>query len=178
MLEWQFNRDVARRLCVALSAAGIANHELVPHVDVDLGPSDRAHLANYLAHEVSATADDVYDQGALPAILVSIHANAHGNGRDFNDANGITVLHYPTSTRSKAIAQVFQDALIGATGLRDRGIKGRDDLSILRKTNMPAVLTENGFYTNEAECYQLLDDDFRERIVQAHVAACMALDAE
>ena len=84
--------------------------------------------------------------------LVSIHANAHGNGRKFTDASGIAVLHYPGSVDSARMAEVFQERLVARTGWRDRGTKKRSNLSLLKRTSMPAIITESGFYTNRAEC--------------------------
>jgi len=164
LLEWRFTRAIARALCERLSRIGIANHELTPHVEEDIAPSSRASMAN-----------DIDTRVAVDTVLVSIHANAHGNGAEFNDAHGVTVLHYPGSKRSAAIAQVFQDSIVAATGWHDRGIKGRGDLSILKHTHMPAVLTENGFYTHREQCEQLLTAETCDAIVQAHVDAILSV---
>lgn len=164
LLEWEFNRDVVRRICRRLADLGIAHHELTPHMDEDMGPTARAQLANELAREVE-----------LPAILVSVHSNADGMG-GWADGHGVTVLHYVESSVGQAIAERFQQALVQATGWYDRGTKGRSDLSILKKTSMPAVLTENGFYTHREQCEQLLDDGIRQAIAEAHVRAIQELE--
>jgi len=39
--------------------------------------------------------------------------------------------------------------------------------------NMPAVLTENGFYNNRKEVYSLLDKDIQKKIIKAHVDAIL-----
>lgn len=165
MFEWEFNRSIARALCERLSRMGVANHELVPHVDEDIGPTTRAQMANYVASKVD-----------LEAVLVSIHSNAHGNGSEFNSANGVTVLYWHTSTRGKEIAGVFQSELLEATGWYDRDTRGRDNLSILKHTAMPAVLTENGFYTHEEQCVSLLSSETRASIVHAHALAIEKID--
>lgn len=168
LLEWEFNRDVARRICRLLSEAGIANHELTPHIDHDIGPTNRAELANELAVK-----------SHLDAVLVSIHANAaHRVDDGWEDAHGVTVLYYPSSEAGKELAGRFQALIVGATGWRDRGIRGRRDLSILKRTSMPAILTENGFYTHREQCMELLSDDTRETIALAHVRAIAELEAE
>jgi len=164
--EWQFNRDVVRRIARILAELGIAHHELTPHMDEDMGPSARARLANELALEVE-----------LPAIVISVHSNAAGM-HGWMNADGVTVLHYPTSEKGIALAERFQAEIVAATGWRDRGIKARTDLSILNKTRMPAILTENGFYTSREQCVQLLDDSVRETIALAHVAAIQGVERE
>ena len=39
---------------------------------------------------------------------------------------------------------------------------------VLRKTKMPAILSENFFMTNRKECELLLTDEFRQRIANCH----------
>ena len=41
---------------------------------------------------------------------------------------------------------------------------------------MPAIITENGFYTNREQCEYLLDPDVRERIAGAHVEAITEIE--
>jgi N-acetylmuramoyl-L-alanine amidase len=157
LYEWEFARHVVDLVAGELEDRGIAHHVLTPRTDADMGPSQRAALANYIAGALGMTSR-----------LLSIHANAHGDGHEFNDAHGLTVLYYPTSEKGKDMAQQLQARLVGATGLRDRGIKPRDDLSLLKRTHMPAVLSENGFYTNREECELLRSLDFRMKVAHAH----------
>jgi len=164
LLEWQFAREVAGLVAAALDRRGVASHVLTPHTDYDLPPSKRAQLANAVAERVP-----------LPCRLVSVHANASG-GDGWSEPDGLTVLHYPTSSTSESLARVFLDELARATGWRDRGLRPRDDLTLLKATSMPAVLTECGFYTNEAQCAALLDPSTRQRIAEAHVAAVLRVE--
>jgi N-acetylmuramoyl-L-alanine amidase len=94
----------------------------------------------------------------------------------WTDANGVTVLHYPTSARSKEIAELFQGHLVKLTCWRDRGIKARGDLSILKFTHMPAIITENGFYTCREQCEEMLRPEIRGVIAHAHVMAIAELE--
>ena len=45
------------------------------------------------------------------------------------------------------------------------------DFYVLKKTSMPAVLTENFFMTNGEEASMLLKDSIRDRIADAHMDA-------
>jgi len=165
LLEWRFNRSVVARLAVELERRGVAHHVLTPCTDYDLPPSKRAQLAN-----------EVADRMPLPSRLVSVHANASGDGQGWTEPDGLTVLHYPTSSVSEEIAQTFLGELVRATGWRDRGLRPRDDLTLLKATRMPAVLTENGFYTNEAQCTLLLEPGTQQRLAEAHAAAILQLE--
>lgn len=70
----------------------------------------------------------------------SIHQNA------FNDsANGTETLHFPGSTTSIQLATIVQSEAIEAWNRTDRGLKPRNDLTVLSATSAPAVLVEMGF---------------------------------
>ena len=91
-------------------------------------------------------------------LLISLHLN------DFDDdsANGSEVLYRDND--DKALAQKLQDALLKVTGMRDRKIKQRPDLAVL-KFQGTAVLLELGFIANDADRAKLLDAQVRESIV-------------
>ncbi len=74
--------------------------------------------------------------------FISIHANAGGG-------TGTETLYYKAD--SKVYAQALQSAFIDAMGLRDRGIKYRDNVGVIRWTKMPAVLIELAFIDTAAD---------------------------
>ena len=74
--------------------------------------------------------------------FISIHANAGGG-------TGTETLYYKAD--SKAYAQTLQSAFMDAMGLRDRGIKYRDNVGVIRWANMPAVLIELAFIDTAAD---------------------------
>lgn len=79
-------------------------------------------------------------------LFISIHTNS------FNStSNGHEVLYYPTSTKGKNLAQQIQASLVKNVGLRDRGIKPRKDLCVLKRTKSVAVLVETAFISNPNE---------------------------
>jgi len=92
--------------------------------------------------------------------FVSIHVN------DVEDetANGLEVLYRDNA--DKNLAQKMQDALIKATKLRDRKIKQRTDLAVL-KFDGPAVLVELGFIANDKDRDTMLNAEIRERVCRS-----------
>ncbi|MCG6197552.1 N-acetylmuramoyl-L-alanine amidase, partial [Anoxybacillus sp. LAT_38] len=100
-------------------------------------------------------ARDLKRQG-YDVLLVSIHANAAGNG-GWSTAKGIETY---TNDQAEKLAQIIQRRLVADTSLRDRGVK-RADLHITRETakyGIPGVLCELGFMTNRDECMLLKTD--------------------
>ena len=92
-------------------------------------------------------------------LFLSLHLN------DFDDdsANGLEVLF--RDNQDKALAQKLQDALIKVTKMRDRQIKQRTDLAVLKFAGT-AVLIELGFIANDKDREKLLNAQMREIITQ------------
>lgn len=100
---------------------------------------------------------------------ISIHANAYGDGKTWNSANGIeTYIHPVASADAVALAELVQKHLSISTGLRNRGVK-RANFHVLRETKMTAILIECGFMTNEEEMKLLKMDAFRRACSEAIV---------
>lgn len=93
-------------------------------------------------------------------VFVSLHLN------DFDDdkANGLEVLYGDDDNED--LAQEFQTSLIATTGFRDRKIKLRTDLAVL-KFNGPAVLVELGFIANDGDRAVMLNPQKRQEICEA-----------
>lgn len=97
-------------------------------------------------------------------LFVSIHCNAASNPQ----AHGAELLIYPGSVRGRDLAGHIWKPLCDIPGLRDRGIKPRGDLGVLRGTSMPAVLVETAFISNGADRRRYLDRDVgRKKIAKA-----------
>ncbi len=92
-------------------------------------------------------------------MLISLHLN----DVDDDSANGLEVLF--RDAEDQALAQKLQDALLRVTKLRDRKIKPRTDLAVL-KFHRVAVLVELGFIANDKDRAKLLDAQIRDAVVR------------
>lgn len=90
-------------------------------------------------------------------VLISLHLN----DSEVDKANGIEVLY--RDNPGKQLAQRLQTALVNATGLKDRGIKERSELAVLKFTGR-AALIELGFIANDGDREKLLDAQVRDAI--------------
>lgn len=95
-------------------------------------------------------------------LVVELHLNAF-NG----SAKGTEVLYYPTSAKSKEVAQRINGKL--ATVFTNRGIKDRANLYILNSTKPVAVLVE-AFFCDNAQDYAKADEPHEMR----HIAQLIA----
>lgn len=149
--EYEFNRDVAKRLKAILE-----KHGLQVMFSCDLEIDKDTPLKTRCATSNEAKAD----------LFISIHANAHGNGSEWTDANGWEIYHYKGSTEGKKLAEAIRAESCTTLGLKDRGLKTAD-FYVIKYTHMPAVLIEHGFYTNREECEKLKGATFRESCAEA-----------
>lgn len=167
--EYKFNRKVSALIMQKMDALELKYFEVTPETEGDVSLSVRCQRANRLSSD-------------LPKIFLSIHANAFGNGLTWDSRNvrGIETWFFGGSANGKRIASAFHRELIAHTGFNDRGLRYKEPFSrsfyVLRKTSMPAILTENGYYTSRSECEQLLSSDMQANIAQAHVDAILAIE--
>ena len=145
LLEYEFNRDVGRRLKAILERHNVKVIETVED-DTDLALSSRCGVANFYECDY----------------FVSIHANA--DKESWTSANGWEIYVIAKGGQAEKLAQNIQK-YSKELGLKDRGIKTAN-FTVLADTEMPAVLIEHGFYTNKEECEKLKSDIFRQKCAE------------
>jgi len=164
LYEGEFNRAVVKQV-LKLSRSKFCGDPNIKIIDIldgsreDIPLRQRISIANKIHKEENN------------CIFVSIHANAFGNGKEFNQAKGVCTFHHYKSSKGKKLAESLQKHLADITPFRDRGIRSNDtwaNFYVLRKTHMPAVLSENGFMTNFDDATALLDPGVRRQIAAAH----------
>ena len=151
--EWEFNRDVARRIANILAKTGKIHTHLLwtEFADMKKDVNERVKQANAMDAD----------------ILVSIHANAYGSS--WNNASGWEIFCYNLDKNSEGykLAKAIHDESIPFLGIKDRGIKDDPGFAMVSKTKMPSVLIEHGFYTNLEEVELLKSNEFRQKCAEA-----------
>jgi N-acetylmuramoyl-L-alanine amidase len=99
-----------------------------------------------------------------PDITVSIHQNSYPE----EYVHGAQVFYYEGSTQGKMLAECIQEQLIEKVDPdNNRVIKGNTSYYMLKKTNVPIVIVECGFLSNEEETAKLCDEDYQDRTAWA-----------
>ena len=158
--EYEFNRIIVKGIIKELKKHNVLYYNVVPEINVDNFLRGRVLRANNVPSDV-------------PKIFLSIHSNA-GPGR-WTTASGLETWFFHGSRTGRKLAAVFQQQLVNALGWTNRGIKSQPtkQFYVLRRTNMPAILTENGFFNNRKEVYKLLEKEVQQKIIKAHVDAIL-----
>lgn len=99
---------------------------------------------------------DVAERNKADA-FISIHTNSNEN----TTIKGAMTFYYHEA--SKGLAQATQEQMVKATNAIDKGIDYGNFL-VLRNSQIPAVLVEMGFITNQSEALKLNEDAYRNQM--------------
>ena len=164
-LEYLWNRQVADLILEGLVSAGVDASLVVTETN-DVTLRNRVNRINTICNRV----------GASNVLLVSVHANAAGDGSAWMNAKGWSCYTSKGKTKSDQVAECLYDAF--EEEFQDRKI--RKDMSdgdrdweenfyVLQKSKCPAVLLENFYYDNREECAWMLQEETKKRIASAAV---------
>lgn len=166
LLEYKYTREIVEGIIAGLKRYGVTAIPLTPE-DKDISLRERCNRAN--AFDASTE---------KPCILVSVHCNAAGSGKQWLKAEGWQVCVYGgASNKSRKLADCLAKAA-SRQGLKVRKpmpdqLYWEQNLAMCRDTMMPAVLTENLFMDNKSEVEYLLSEEGRKTIIDLHINGIM-----
>lgn len=164
--EWAYAREIADLVVFGLRKLGV-DAERIVREDIDVSLAERCRRVN-----------DAFREAKRSAILVSIHCNAAGSGKDWMKAQGWSVfVSDNASANSKRLADSLAKVAI------EKGVNIRkpmpkqmywvQNLAICRDSNCPAVLTENFFQDNKEDVEFLLSSEGKRVVAQIHIEGIM-----
>lgn len=170
LFEYEFNRDIVRRIGEKLKEMGVNYYILVPEIEEDIPLSKRADRANKYCTEF----------GAGNCFFISVHVNAAGMGKEWMNARGWSVWTTKGNTNSDKYATIFYEEaekLLPQCGMTlrkdmtDGDPDYEENFTVIYKTKCPAILTENLFMDNLTDMEFLRSDAGRNIIAKIHVNA-------
>lgn len=163
--EYSWTREIAERLQAALTEAGITAFRLVKEEE-DIALSERVAREHAYCRRY----------GVGNVLLVSIHSNAAGNGGWMN-ARGWSIWTSVGKTKADDLATEIYAAAVKVLPedqrirkeMSDGDPDYEDQFYILRKTQCPAVLSENFFHDNREDLAFITSEDGKKAVVDLHV---------
>lgn len=154
--EQEISFWIAEKLSRLLQAAGYEVNRSRRRLADNLGASTVGSLAKRCAIAEGWGAD----------LFVSIHCNAGGG-------TGTETFVYSEGSPAVPYAEAIQAAICGRLGLKNRGVKPRPALYVLKHTTMPALLVETAFLDNESDAEKLRNRqaDFAQAIFEGLTGA-------
>lgn len=165
ILEYEWARDMVRRIAEKACLAGIHTEIVVPE-ESDIPLRERVRRVNALCAKY----------GTQNCALISVHINAAGNEGKWLNARGWTGWVAPKSSqKSKTLARLLyiEASRAGLQGNRQPSSSCYwvGNFAIVRDTKCPAVLTENLFQDNKDDVEYLVSESGKEAIATLHIDA-------
>lgn len=114
---------------------------------------------------LAARTDEANAWGA--DIFLSLHCNAfNGKAQGYED---FIYNQLPANSVTPTYQNILHQQVAKVIGMPNRGRK-KANFHVLRESNMPAILTENGFIDNPKDSLLMKQAAWRERVAAAHVA--------
>lgn len=164
--EGVFNRNLTFKIKTKLEKLGFETFELA-HEYLDTPLSERSQKANAFNQKKK-------NEG-VRCLGISVHGDAHTTEK----ANGWSVIVYnKASQNSRKFATILGNR-IGELRLfkyrRSNQIENywERNFHILRETNMPFILAENGFFTNFSDASKMINADIQDKIATAYAEAVL-----
>jgi N-acetylmuramoyl-L-alanine amidase len=165
--EWKWNREISCIIVERLQKEGY-DAELLVTEEHDISLSERVKRVNKICNEL----------GKDKVILISVHANAAGNGTSWLNAKGWAGYTSKGQTKSDKMADIFYknaerlfpDRQI-RKDLQDKDPDWEANFTVIYKTYCAAILTENFFYDNVDDVEFILSEEGREKVIELHVSS-------
>ena len=178
--EYEWNRILGRRIGDKLTELGISwCFTYDTEREDDLSLTERANVANRMSK--------IY--GSKNVILLSIHHNALGKGREneWYSANGFSVWTTKGDTISDYYGQILWEEAKkvlepkGRTVMKEISDGDGDyekNFTVIYKTVCPSVLIEYGFYTNEDDMKWCMSEEGLEAHTELTINAIKRFNDE
>ena len=151
--EYQLTMEVANVLKAELKSRGYKVVMTRSSNDVDISNKERAELLNEKCD-----------------IAIRLHAD----GASSSSVSGASALYPSTSNpyvgylsdKSKTLSECVLNSYCSATGIRNRGLSQRDDLTGTNWSTIPVTLIEMGFMTNSSDDLYMANSDNQQAMAE------------
>lgn len=100
-----------------------------------------------------------------PDIAVSIHQNSYQD----ESVHGAQVFYYTHSEEGEKAAVIMQKALLSIDKDNHRQAKADSTYYLLKRTEVPTIIVECGFLSNQEEADKLITEEYQQQIAEAIV---------
>lgn len=154
--EKHINLQITYKLKAFLEARGITVI-LTREEDIFLELMERVDLAN----------------GYDAQLFVSVHCNSYDES---TSVSGFEI-YYHQDTQAKALADAILSDLAATGQLKIRSVKV-GNFAVIKYTNMPAILLEMGFLTNEQERKKLCTEEYQQMLADTIASSIVRMLAQ
>lgn len=151
-LEKEVNLKIANKIKLCLTKQG---YTVIMTRENDTG------LADSKVEDLKARVALINEK--KPVIAVSIHQNSYSE----ESIHGAQVFYYAHSKNGERAAKILQESMLAVDPVNTRQAKENDTYYLLKKTQIPTVIVECGFLSNQKEADLLITEEYQEKMAQA-----------
>ena len=156
-LEKDINLQIAKKLQEELESRGIS---VLMTREEDKGLYDE-DADNKQVQDLKRRVELINE--TAPVLAVSIHQNSYPSP----DVSGSQIFYFEHSKEGEEMANTVQKQIENLEGIKNRPIKGNDTYYLLRRTEVPTMIIECGFLSNQEEATRLAEESYQETLAKA-----------
>lgn len=106
--------------------------------------------------------------------MVDLFWSVHANASNQSSTQGVCAFYWHSSSEGKKLAYLFAKHMkysgmpLHGNGVHASKVGTWTDLHVIRETNMVAILTENGFMTNEEDLQKMKTKSYQKEVAKIH----------
>jgi N-acetylmuramoyl-L-alanine amidase len=115
------------------------------------------------------------------SLFISVHNNNMPDNTNYRGTETLYCLPERTDQHTmdgEKFARVVQEELVKTLGTIDNGTINRPNLSVLRRTKMPAVIAEIAYLSNSSDRAKITSPEFRQKAAEALERAVLKVLAQ
>ena len=157
VLEKDINLSISKKTKKYLEEKGI---RVVMTRDKD-EPLAEGENGNRKVQDMKARVKRIND--TKPDLAVSIHQNSYHE----ESIHGAQDFYYEHSESGEKDARILQEALLAVDPDNTRQVKANTTYYLLKRTEVPILIVECGFLSNQEEAEKLASEDYQKEIAKA-----------
>lgn len=157
VLEKDINLSISKKTKKYLEKKGI---RVVMTRDKDESLAEGEN-GNRKVQDMKARVKQIND--TKPDLAVSIHQNSYHE----ESIHGAQVFYYEHSESGEKDARILQEALLAVDPDNTRQVKANTTYYLLKRTEVPILIVECGFLSNQEEAEKLASEDYQKEIAKA-----------
>lgn len=151
-LEKDINLQIAKKIQKLLETEKIK---------VVMTREDEAGLGESKVEDLKARVELI--NRTKPVLAVSIHQNSYTE----ESIHGAQVFYFTHSKEGESAAKIIQETMQKIDPENHRQAKANDTYYMLKKTEVPFVIVECGFLSNQKEAERLCDEEYQMKTAKA-----------
>ena len=130
-------------------------------IEVIMTRTDDGGLGNSKTEDLKTRVTMINEK--KPVLAVSIHQNSYHQ----ESIHGAQVFYFTHSKEGKEAAALMQESLLAVDSDNTRQAKANDTYYLLKKTEVPVIIVECGFLSNQKEADRLVTGEYQKQLAEA-----------